>query len=1422
MSSDPAELTAREAADALWLAAHRAAAAERVQARTRVRSEADVFDDLPEQRSEPPPPPPAPEFGYEPGTQIGFSLPLEPGRIDLPWPGGLEPVELARSPLAGERAIGQALRPFNTRVPSLTELELDEESTAEQAAEEGLWLPVLRPSGSRWFTMVLVVDDSISMLVWRRTVAAFATLLERQGAFRNVLTYRINTDRAERLILRSDVPGAAARGIPELVQPRRVVLVLTDGIGRAWRTGTADRLLAEWGARLPVAVVHLLPRQTWHRTGLNPYRTRLRTQGCAMPNSRLEWSVPVDELYFDQPEDGAGVPIPVLAMEGDSLGWWAELVTCPSPAWSEADVVFAGTVERQPAPSSLPPAEHRTPLERVLRFRSTATPTAFKLATYLAAAPLRLALMQTVQYRMLPASSPAHLSEVMASGLVRRDRSSTTVVDGDEAVFDFDEGIREELLAAGLRQDTARVLGIVGEQLGPHVEAFRHLTDVLTSPDTAQDPPVTPETAPMVRLQNTALRALSGPYLGPVRRLTQALERLPSATSEPAPQPPIRPSKKDSVMSEAHESAVPSDVMTAEPSTQADSVRSEPASPLSTTVRPLPVEQRQPGDPPPVWGNVPARNPNFTGRERLLDDLHQRLQAGTTAVLPEALHGMGGVGKSQIAVEYVYRHTNDYDLIWWIPAEHTSRISSSFVELAQTLGLPGTAEAVLAVPAVREALRTGRPYRNWLLIFDNAESPDAVRQYFPTDGPGQILITSRNAQWANLARRLEVDVFAREESKELLRRRSPELSDQDANDLSAALGDLPLAIEQAAVWRAETGMPAEEYLRLLEEKTNELLGAVETTDYQLSVAAAWNVSLERLKDRNPAALQLLQICAFFAPEPISRNLLSGIRDAPVPPELQAALRDPIRLGRAIREINRYALARIDHRTNTIQLHRLVQAVLIGQLTPEQRDEMRHAAHVLLAAGDPNDPTSPALWPRYAELLPHVYVSAAVQSEDRWVRNLVLNTVEYLYGWGDHDTFLDLSQRAFDAWRERSGEEDLLTLTVAFWLGHARRLLGRYDGARELNARTLETVRRTEGEEHEQTLTMMNMVAADLRIQGDFAAGRLLDEQASETATRVFGGDDPFTLRCRHNLGVSLRQTGDFRAALELDRETLDRELEVIGEDARLTFNTLQSLGLDEMEAGFYQAARNRQEVTALRARRVLGDDNPGTLLVLRALAVTRRRAGDHQSARELSEEALERYRRRYGKDAPHSVDAAANLAVDLRQVGDLQASKSLGQRTLERYRETLGDSHHHTLAMTTNHAITIRLLGNAQAARELNEVTLGLLRSRYGADHPTTMVCAINLASDLAALGEKQAAHDLSHDTLELSRQKLGDAHPTTSVCALNLAVDLEAVGRVDEAEQLRTERLATLRHSLGDEHPAVVQTSQGIRADCDASPMPL
>src|SRR4051812_19818318 len=263
---------------------------------------------------------------------------------------------------------------------------------------------------------------------------------------------------------------------------------------------------------------------------------------------------------------------------------------------------------------------------------------------------------------------------------------------------------------------------------------------------------------------------------------------------------------------------------------------------------------------PAVW-KVPPRNPRFTGRDGMLIELRRRLRRGEGTLVVQALYGLGGVGKTQLANEYAHRFAADYDLVWWIDAEQPVLIPDQLTALAARLGLPARSTVADTVDRLLAELRDrGR----WLLIFDNAERPADIAAYQP-GGAGHVLITSRSPGWGALGGRMEVDVLARAETIALLRARIPALDEELADKLAAELGDLPLAAAQAAGYLEQTDLPPGDYLRRFHEHRATLLARGDVVGYHGRIDTAWGLSLERLRREDPAAVQLLQLAAFLAP-----------------------------------------------------------------------------------------------------------------------------------------------------------------------------------------------------------------------------------------------------------------------------------------------------------------------------------------------------------------------------------------------------------------------------------------------------------------------------------------------------------------------------------------------------------------------------
>lgn len=1421
------DLTARQLADALWLAYQQQrrnrpddvdASPERPtvpQKRASPMSHSRSLSDVPITPRERPRPlddvsRPAPEASPSPPAPVRRAVTRPAARV-----GALEP--------ALDRAIPAALRPLRQTVSSPVERILDIEETARRALVDDRWLPVFTPADELRWDVVLVVDDSPSMTgLWYPTVSAFADVLRRQNAFRNVHMRLLHLSEVDGCTLRGTAPDAPRHDVTELVDParRRIVFVLTDGVADSWRSSTAWSVLRLWGNTLPVVLVHLLESRLWRRTGLNIHRLRCHASVSGSPNRR--WSrrpaTPPADPYGEHEREDVGdlMPIPVVGLgAARSLRSWVELIAGRGPDWVDLTAVLVGPKADGAVTTSgeWPDVDPRT---AVHRFREVASPTTFTLATYLAAAPLQLPLMESIQRSFLSSSGPAHLSELLASRLVRP---------GVSFDFEFVPGVREELLAASRRTTSGDVLRFAKRQV-PEWPTIGGLDRKGDDEQPAIPMPgwvVTPMTESLIGIEMAVEQAMSGSHLATARGLARqqsgpnVRNHFGGLASGPVASGRAGLSSQEGHRSATRESRV-SDTWSVNSTPIGEAVGTGGSEVVASAA------QRS-----VIWGGVPPRNPNFTGRVALLDELNERLEPGEmTAVLPQALHGLGGVGKSQLAVEYAYRNRARFDVIWWIPAEQSVSIASSLAELGKRLELGVGTEANVAVPAVLDALRggvgkDGRSLTNWLLIFDNAESPEEVRSYLPSGGPGRILVTSRNSQWISLARPLEVDVFERAESIQLLRRRGPDLTEDEADRLASALGDLPLAIEQAAAWRVETGMPSDEYIELLNEKQTEILGLPGPLDYQKPVAAAWTLSLEKLESGNPTALRILQICALLAPEPIPRTMFTNARSVSVIPELDIALRDRLRLNEAIRDLNRYALVRIDQRRRSIQMHRLVQAVLTGKLDEEERRTLTHGTHLLLAANDPNVPEEVDQWSRYSELYPHVEVSNAVECEDPGVRELVFNIARFLYYWGEHDTALEFSEKTYRTWVDRFGIEDVSTLRIGLWLGFMRWVAGRYREAAELNAELLEVHRRVLGENHEYTIAAIGSVAGDRRARGDFAGALELSRQNYELCVQRFRDDDELTLNEAGNLGVSLRLSGRFAEALELDEETWRRKADVFGADDPRSLLTQVGVTVDRRELGDYLPARAEQEQIVARYREVHGERNPATLRAIHHLAVMRRKAGDHDGATEAADEAHRGLNKRYGANHPDTIAAALSRAINFRQSGEADAARTRGEEVVERYRKTLGDDHPHTLSAQTVLAVVIRELGDAATACDINRAVFEQLTRQLGEDHPSTLVSAVNLASDLFALGRVREAYELDGATADQAMERLGADHPTTLACQANLAHDLMALGRTEEGEAVRAGVVSRTMNKLGPTHPAVAEFADATsRANCDIDPMPL
>lgn len=677
------------------------------------------------------------------------------------------------------------------------------------------------------------------------------------------------------------------------------------------------------------------------------------------------------------------------------------------------------------------------------------------------------------------------------------------------------------------------------------------------------------------------------------------------------------------------------------------------------------------GDAPAVWGGIPLRNPDFTGRTELLDDLRERLIRDRAATLvPHTLHGMGGVGKTSLAVEYVYQSLTEYDLVWWISAERGAQISLSLVELAPRLGLAPGDDTTRTVTAVLDALRAGRPYANWLLVYDNAENPEALRHLLPVGGPGAILVTSRNARWAGIARPLEVDVFRRGESRHLLCARSPGIGHDDADRLADALGDLPLAIEQAAAWHAETGMDVDEYLRLLDEKRVDVLRDTASMPPQRSVM------------RRGAHLLLA------ASDPADPNDVGSW-------DRYRSLHAHVVASEAVRSDE----SRVRH----LIVNEVVYLLRCGYYEASQ--ELARTAH--------------ETWTRLlGEDHPQTLQVA------RWLGFV-------LTGMCRHKEAAALNSATLEAYRSSMGPDAQETIDALGNVAIDHRMRGDFVEALRLaesiHARYLLLL----GPDDPETLRAAHNLGVSLRLVGDFAQALELDQRTWNGWIRHFGQDHLNSLRTWLGVVIDLRALGRYDTALTHMRRLVERTESLLGRDNPMSASALRQLAVTLRKVGEHEEAWEVSGRVLADLVRRHGEHNPESMAAALEFSVQLRQHGRPEGALALGTETWHRYEQTYGRPHPHTLSAAVSLALTYRRLGNASAAHRIDMLALRGFVGNLGEEHPSTLVCRANLAGDHATLGDAAAARELGVETLRRAGELLGDNHPFTLGCGTNLAHDL-------------------------------------------------------------------------------------------
>ena len=628
----------------------------------------------------------------------------------------------------------------------------------------------------------------------------------------------------------------------------------------------------------------------------------------------------------------------------------------------------------------------------------------------------------------------------------------------------------------------------------------------------------------------------------------------------------------------------------------------------------------------------------LAGREDLLAGLEARLAsqhgAGPGVVV---LSGLGGAGKTSVAVEYAHRQAAGLSVVWQLAAEDPAGLAAGFAELAANLGAGG-GDAVGRVHAVL-ARRD-----DWLLVFDNVPGPGSVRGLVPPAGGGRVVITSQFGSWPG-RQVLEVPVLDRAVAARFLLDRAGAAGPGEAaaaSELAGELGALPLALEQAGAYMQASGRTVGEYLGLFRGRRAELLGKGDPAGYDKRVTTTWALALAGLGGAGPAA-GLLRLVACCAAEDIPLHLLlrPGLSaedfEAGVGPVLVPLLTDDLARDEAVTGLRRFSLISAP-RGGLVSVHRLVQAITMDQLPAEEAEAWRQAAAVVIGAALPGDPQDPGCWPVFAALLPHAQAALdpASYGMDQMSR--------YLGAIGSYAAALAVQQQVLRAREETLGAEHPDALAARSYLARWTGAAGDAAGARDQYAALLPVRERISGPEHPHTLTTRANLARWAGAAGDAAGARDQFAALVPVVERVLGAERPDTLNARANLAHWAGEAGDAAGARDQLAALVPDFERVLGAEHPDTLTTRASLAGWAGRAGDAAGARDQLAALVPDFERVLGAEHPDTLTTRANLAGWAGMAGDAAGARDQYSKLVPVRERVLGAEHPDTVTTRANLA----------------------------------------------------------------------------------------------------------------------------------------------------------------------------------
>ncbi|RKK57679.1 hypothetical protein BFJ69_g17448 [Fusarium oxysporum] len=859
----------------------------------------------------------------------------------------------------------------------------------------------------------------------------------------------------------------------------------------------------------------------------------------------------------------------------------------------------------------------------------------------------------------------------------------------------------------------------------------------------------------------------------------------------------------------------------------------------------LPPEPLEPT--PPPFASIPfRRDPTFVDRGDILDQIGRQCSEPASRV---AIVGLGGVGKSQLAIEFAYRFAARSAETWvfWVHASTQARIIEGFKSIADTVKLMGRnrpdADVLQLVFDWLFNVRNGK----WLLVLDSADDSDGRKlvEYLPQSSNGSILITTRNR---DLAFRLTgtyqtihgIGPMTQEEALKLLEKRLGILSDADAAaDLVRSLDLIPLAISQAAAYIQMRAPRASlvQYLAEFRQSESKRVKLLNRDDGDLrrdfrqeggasnAILTTWQVSFDHIRSRRPSAADLLSLMSFFNRQGIPGSLFGppedsynaaqsicsgGITDSDSQgsdDETENEFEDDIAI------LRDYCLIMQGEDASTFEMHGLVQLAMRRWLKAQGLQDKFLEQYIMVMAssfpiGDYEN------WTVCPALFAHVEAAAEYRpSEDSLKKTwsgLLHNGAWYAWLQGRYVVAEQMTFKAKKAREELLGKDHEATLASISLLASIYCDQGRWKEAETLQVQVMETSKAKLGEDHPDTLTTMNNLASTYWNQGRWEEAEKLEVQVMETSKAKLGDDHPYTLMSMNNLASTYSDQGRWEEAEKLQMQVMKACKAKLGDDHPDTLTIMNNLASTYTDQGRWEEAETL-EVQVMETRQAkLGKDHPDTLTSMNNLASTYRYQGRWEEAEKLFMQVMETSKAKLGADHPDTLRSMNNLASTYRYQRWEEAEK-LFMQVMKTCKTKLGADHPHTLMSMNNLALTYSDQGRWEEAEKLQMQVMKTCKTKLGADHPDTLRSMNNLASTYRHQGRWEEAEKLFMQAMKTCKTKLGADHPDTLRSMNNLASIYSDQGRWEEAEKLEVQVMETRQAKLGKDHPDTLTSMNNL-----------